>query len=506
MAARFVAAEFLQDLLRLGDHQYPAVLRIGDGDRAVAEQVGVVGLVQVARFRAGHAGVAVGPEQLAAGIGELDDALVLLLVGDDPGAAVDEEGVVGEVEPARRRRVRARGEAPEDVLLGVDDEQPVVAAVGDHHLPGKGRGRRGGGFGRLGDRLVRHFELDHRRQGRFAGTGAADQVGGGAGHGGAAVGDRLGQLAGGGDALGPRFEAPDLRQRRAAGFPAEDVDAAAERHGACVGERLRQPADDPGLSRLRVDLLDRVTGGAARRLAAEGVDAPAECGDRQVASRRRQPRDLGEARPVARRQDRVERLAAVVATKDVGGLADGHGAEIGAHAGQLPGRFGTGSGRNDSARRRERLDRVGARFRAAAEDKHAFAEQRRGGVVQRARQRSRFAQLAADGVQLEDTAGGVARGIEAAEDQRAFLRRDDGLSGDRCGQGMSETGDEHCPSGGCRSGLGRTAPTRAAADRNRDDDERDDPGQEDETPPSRPRRGRAPPPRSVHVATITAPA
>ena len=121
-----------EDLLRGGDHQHAAVLRIGDRDRPVLQQVGVVGLVQVARVRSRYARVAVGPEQLPGGEGELDDALVLLLVGDDAGAAVDEEGVVGKVEAAGRRRVGARGELPEHLLLGVDDDQAVVAAVGDH--------------------------------------------------------------------------------------------------------------------------------------------------------------------------------------------------------------------------------------------------------------------------------------------------------------------------------------------------------------------------------------
>ena len=46
----------------------------------------------------------------------------------------DEEGVVGEVEAGGRRRFRRGREPPEDVLLRVDEEQPVVAAVGDQQL------------------------------------------------------------------------------------------------------------------------------------------------------------------------------------------------------------------------------------------------------------------------------------------------------------------------------------------------------------------------------------
>ena len=86
------------------DEEDAAVLGVGDRDGAVLEQVGVVRLVEIAGAGADHPRVAVRPGQLARREGQLDDALVLLLVGDDPGAAVGEEGVIGEVEAAGRRR------------------------------------------------------------------------------------------------------------------------------------------------------------------------------------------------------------------------------------------------------------------------------------------------------------------------------------------------------------------------------------------------------------------
>ena len=56
---------------------------------------------------------------------------VLLLVGQDGCAVVDEEGVVGEVEAQRIPRGRRRGVLPHLVHLVVQEQEPVVAAVGD---------------------------------------------------------------------------------------------------------------------------------------------------------------------------------------------------------------------------------------------------------------------------------------------------------------------------------------------------------------------------------------
>ena len=75
---------------------------------------------------------------------------------------VDEERVVGEVEASRRSRPARRRVDPRTVLVRVDDDQPIVAPVGDEQLAGerplrrRGDGRRR--RGRLGD------DHDARRQ------------------------------------------------------------------------------------------------------------------------------------------------------------------------------------------------------------------------------------------------------------------------------------------------------------------------------------------------------
>ena len=68
-------------------------------------------------------------------------------------AAAGQQGVIGEVEATRWCRVRARGKAPENVLLRVDEEEPIIAPVGDQQSPRK----RGSGGGRA-LRAPRHPE------------------------------------------------------------------------------------------------------------------------------------------------------------------------------------------------------------------------------------------------------------------------------------------------------------------------------------------------------------
>ena len=86
------------------DEEDAAVLGVGDRDGAVLEQVGVVRLVEIAGAGADDPGWPYDQVTLPEGKASCDDALVLLLVGDDPRAAVGEEGVVGEVEAAGRGR------------------------------------------------------------------------------------------------------------------------------------------------------------------------------------------------------------------------------------------------------------------------------------------------------------------------------------------------------------------------------------------------------------------
>ena len=98
------------------------------------KQVGVVRLVEVSGRRTGLRRVAVAPQELPARVRDLDDGLVLLLVGDDGRAVVDEEGVVGEVEAARTRRWRHGRRVrvgPDDRAGVVEHQQAVVAPVRD---------------------------------------------------------------------------------------------------------------------------------------------------------------------------------------------------------------------------------------------------------------------------------------------------------------------------------------------------------------------------------------
>src|SRR5580658_11340788 len=82
------------------------------------------------------------PEEPPGRIGDLDDRLVLLLVGDDRRAVSDEEGVVGEVEAAARRRLALRWVGPDDPVRIVEEEEPVIPSVRDEELVAE-KGRTG---------------------------------------------------------------------------------------------------------------------------------------------------------------------------------------------------------------------------------------------------------------------------------------------------------------------------------------------------------------------------
>src|SRR5674476_1278364 len=81
-------ADLAGHLLLLREEQDPVVGGVGHRDRAVLQQVGVVGLVQISRRRAGLARVPVLPQDRTRGVADLHDGVVVLLVGDDPRAVV----------------------------------------------------------------------------------------------------------------------------------------------------------------------------------------------------------------------------------------------------------------------------------------------------------------------------------------------------------------------------------------------------------------------------------
>src|ERR1039458_10169971 len=79
--------------------------------------------------------MAVLPEDLSGGEADLDDRVVLLLVGDDPFAPIEKERIVGKVEAAGRRRHGCRGVLPMKPTSRVHHQEPVIAPVGDEETP-----------------------------------------------------------------------------------------------------------------------------------------------------------------------------------------------------------------------------------------------------------------------------------------------------------------------------------------------------------------------------------
>src|ERR1039457_113567 len=74
--------------------------------------------------------MAVLPEEPSGWEADLDDRVVLLLVGDDPGALIEKKRIVGKVEAARRRRHCCRGVLPLKGTGRVHHQEPVLAPVG----------------------------------------------------------------------------------------------------------------------------------------------------------------------------------------------------------------------------------------------------------------------------------------------------------------------------------------------------------------------------------------
>jgi hypothetical protein len=123
----------------VGDEQDSAVVRVGDGETPVGVGVGVIGVVEVGRPTAEDPGNAEQDAQAVRPDVDRHHIPVILLVGDQSPAPRLDERVVVEVQDAPGRDVRSGRIAPHDRPLGVDDEDPVVAAIGDQEVAGKAR-------------------------------------------------------------------------------------------------------------------------------------------------------------------------------------------------------------------------------------------------------------------------------------------------------------------------------------------------------------------------------
>ena len=112
-------------------------------DLAGRKQIGVVGMRQIPRGASQHARVAIAPDdpRMAA---ERDhrNRIGELIVGRDVPAIRGDKRVIG---LGQLRRGAQHREVPQDPLARVDDDHPVVVAVGDHQIarqPGSPRDRR----------------------------------------------------------------------------------------------------------------------------------------------------------------------------------------------------------------------------------------------------------------------------------------------------------------------------------------------------------------------------
>ena len=340
----------LRDRLRVvADEEDAAVLRVGDGDLAVAKEERVVGLVEQPGRRARDLRTSVAPQQRARRIRDAHDRVVVLFVRQDRATVVDEERVVGKVEATRRRRTTRRRIHPRDVLVRVDDDEPVDAAVGDEQLPGERSLRRGRDVA--------------------AGAAVSDTTTTPATAAGASPPMRYARLptvataasatGAGSDPAGANVACAGSKRRMSDDSPlgvrppATKIVPPIENAAACVRGCGRWPTTR-ALAGAHVDRLHRVRR-RVRPLAAEHVDHVAERADRGIAHADRQPRHDAEVTPsVVARTSRV-RSGPVVAADEVHGGSDLHRGEIGTRLRKV----------SDDRRRpgrRHRLHRVDARL------------------------------------------------------------------------------------------------------------------------------------------------
>ena len=431
------------------------------------------------------------PDDLPRRIRELDDGLVLLLVGDDRRAVVDEERVIGEVEAQRIPRQARRRVPPHHVHRRVHQQQPVVAAVGDEQLgPEVRRARPRRARGSEGAVRAQHL---HRRDHRAAGFAPHDP-GGKPGRRDRGMGYRhleptgrqqppvAGLKAQIVDPVEPA--APDWPDswvvprpgagRRAAGLSPPATNTSPSSVTAAAPASGSEAADDgrrvPGRVH-RLDNIHRRPGIRARDgLPAEHVDHAVQGGDGRIAHRNRQRRHRGEGPAIRGGQHRGIGLAPVVAAHNVVGAADGDRHGVGARRGQRSSHAsGAGTG--------ERLDRAHGDRRSAPEDQRPPAGAHPGGIMQRGAERADLPRRPRGRAHHVHAAGRRAGWREPAQhDELARRSRHHHLTAERCRQvPRQQTGLGGIQDGRRGRGPGRRqrGPVRAGAAVRQDHEPRD---------------------------------
>lgn len=370
----------------------------------------------------------------------------LLLVDEDRVAAVNPEGVVGEVEGARRRWQTRRGISPDDPLRRVHHDEAVVAAVGDQEQPGEGAHLRriSGGGGWI--RAVRGQERDRDDVGDGGATRAAEDQGAAGCRDGRGIGHRATKWVLGLDATCRRVVRDHGADRCAARVPAAgDVREPADRERRRMSCRSGERAERRDRSRRRVEDGDGVDE-AGCSLTTGDHERRADRGDHWIPQSFRQVADRSKRPAVGRRVDLGPWRNAVIAADEVNGVADGRRGKIGEVQGQPSGHGARSSGRI------ERLHDVRPGDRAAAEHIESPTYHGSGRVVERVRHRADRRQPPRRGVEREDVRRGDARCVEASrevddpavEDRHLALdRRGQPVRGERA-KGRSEEGSGTC--------------------------------------------------------------
>ena len=149
-------AGLADDLLVRRNFQNAAVADVGDDHVAIGQLVGIVGKVEQPVLRTALTELAVFPGDLLAGeIDDLDD-LRVLEIDDDALAVIGEEGIVG----AGAARQSDEIVFPQDLLVGADEQDAIVAAIGDQHVVAAKRT----GVVRHGSRIGRRQRRRDRRR------------------------------------------------------------------------------------------------------------------------------------------------------------------------------------------------------------------------------------------------------------------------------------------------------------------------------------------------------
>ena len=112
------------------DLEDAAIPDVGNDDVAIGQDIGIVGAIEQACRASGLPHLAILPDEFLAGVADDLDDMLVFEIDDDLRLVRREEGVVR----PRSRRDSLEFIFPDDLPVGRDHDDAIVAPVGNHHV------------------------------------------------------------------------------------------------------------------------------------------------------------------------------------------------------------------------------------------------------------------------------------------------------------------------------------------------------------------------------------